>query len=191
MRAGGLLVTHVENLIARAEIILRRAMAVQAPLHLQGGLLIHERHLVDWAVAGVASHALVDMNAVIEKSEVGKLVHAGPLQRFAGAVAGADGFEQLGVRPDLRVAVHTRAGGRNAGEARRLNRSVTVAAVNAQPRNVVLMTKRHRLRLADAGVGGVGRALDLHGPPSERRKHGNRAQKSRTGQCGWTVVAEI
>jgi len=121
IRARGLLVAHVENLVARAQILFRRAVAVQAPLHLQSGLLIHQRHLVDRAVAGVATNSLVDVNAVIEKNEVGKLVHPRPLQRFAGAVAGADGLKQLRVGPDLRVAVHAGLSGRDAGKARSLD----------------------------------------------------------------------
>src|ERR1700678_1572296 len=113
-----LLITHIENLLARTEVIFRSAMAAQTPLHLQRFLLIHERHLVDWTVAGIAAHALGHVNAVVEKNEVGKLIHPRPLQGLARAVAGADGLKELGIGPDLRVAVHAGFGGRNAGEAR-------------------------------------------------------------------------
>src|SRR5258706_5257908 len=101
IRGRGLLILHVEDLIARAQIILRRTVAVQTPLHLQRGLLVHEWHLVNRAVAAVAADAFIDMNAVIEENEVGKLIHPRPLQGLARAVAGADGFQQLGVGPDL------------------------------------------------------------------------------------------
>src|ERR1019366_6673809 len=109
----------------------------------------------DRTVAGVAPHSLIDMNAVIEKNEIGELIHPRPLQRLAGAVAGADRFEQLSVGPDLRMAVHTSLGGRNAGETRSLNRGVAVAAVNAEPGNVMLMAERHGLRFSHSGVGDV------------------------------------
>lgn len=155
----GWLVAHVENLVARAEILARMAMASQAPLHLQGFRLVHQGHLVDRAVAGVAADALGDVNAVIEINEVGELVDAGPLQRFAGAVAGANGLKELGVGPDLRVAVHARLGRRDSGEAGGLDRGVTVAAVDAESGDMMLMAERDGLRLADAGIGHKGRAL--------------------------------
>src|SRR5271154_6644057 len=157
-------------------------MATQTPLHLQRFLLIHQRHLVDWTVAGVAAHTLIDMNAVVEINEVRKLVHPRPLQRLASTVAGADGFEQLSIRPDLRVAVHAGLGGRNARETRSLNRSMAVAAVDAESGNVMLMAERRRLRLAHSGVGDVRRTLHLHCHPSERGKHEDRAKNRGPGQ---------
>ena len=116
VRARWLLVAHVEHLIARAQIFLRVAVAVETPLHLQRRLLIHQRHLVYRPVAGIAADPLIDVNAVIEENKVWKLIDSGPLQRLAGAVAGAHWFEQLSVGPDLRVAVHASAGRRDAGK---------------------------------------------------------------------------
>lgn len=117
-RAGWLLVAHVEDFAAGAQIFFGRAVAAEAPFHLQALLLVHQRHLVDGAVAGVAADSFINVNAVVEINEVGELVHARPLQRFAGFVAGADRFEELGIGPDLGVAVHARLGRWNAGEAR-------------------------------------------------------------------------
>jgi hypothetical protein len=161
----GLLVAHVKDLIAWAEIFAGITMASQTPLHLQGFRLVHQGHLVDRAVAGVAADALGYVNAVIEINEVGELVDAGPLQRFAGAVAGANGLKELGVGPDLRVAVHARLGRRDSGEAGGLDRGVTVAAVDAESGDVMLMAEWDRLRLADASIGHKGRALhDVYDP---------------------------
>jgi hypothetical protein len=182
IRTRGLLVTHVEDFAARAQVILRGAMAGQAPLHLQTFLLVHQGHLVDWAVTGVAADSFVDMNAVIEIDEVGQLVDACPLQRLAGFVAGADGLEELGVGPDLRVAVHARLGRRNASEARSLDRGVAVAAIDAESGDVVLMAERDGLRLADPGVGDVGGTLDFHGHPAEGSNYEYRAENCGAGQ---------
>src|SRR5580704_8392475 len=182
VRARGLLVAHVEYLVARAQIFLRRAVAAQAPLHLQRFLLVHQRHLVDRTVAGIATHSFIDMNAVIEINEVRKLVYPRPLQRLASLVAGADGLEQLGIRPDLRVAVHASLGARNAGETRSLNGSVAVAAVDAESGDVMLMTEGHGLRLAHSRVGDVRRTLDLHRDPTERSNHEDRAENRGPGQ---------
>src|ERR1700733_10168476 len=116
-------------------------------------------------MTGVAADSLIDMNAVIEVHEVGELVHAGPLQRVTGLVAGAYGFEQLGVSPDLRVAVHAGLGRRDAGKTRGLDRGVTVAAIDAQTGNVVLMAERDWLRLLHPREGDVGGTRDFHRPP--------------------------
>jgi len=80
LAARRLLVTHVENLVARPEIFFRRPMALQAPLHLQRSLVIHQGHAVHRTVAGVAAYTLIDMNAVIEIGEVGQIIHPGPDQ---------------------------------------------------------------------------------------------------------------
>src|ERR1700704_2235020 len=64
------LIPHVEHLLARPQVLFRSAMAVQAELHLQRFLLIHQWHLVHWAVTGVAAHTLIDVNAVIEVHKI-------------------------------------------------------------------------------------------------------------------------
>ncbi len=96
---GWLVARILKYLLARAKVILRRAMASQAPFHLQRCLLVHERHLVDGAVAGIAADAFGDVNAVIEKDEIRKLVYARPLQGLPGTITGADGLEELSVGP--------------------------------------------------------------------------------------------
>src|SRR5579863_538999 len=188
VRAARLLVAHVEYLITRAEIVLRSAMASEAPLHLQRFLLIHQRHRVDRAVAGIAADAFGDVNAVIEINEIGKLVDARPLQRLAGTVAGAHRFEQLGIGPDLRVAIHAGLGWRNTGETRGLNRSVAITAIDAESGDVMLMAEWDRLRLAHSGVGHVGGSLnDVKNPPQCRNdKHG-----AKNGGAGQTIRAAM
>src|SRR6185503_5999524 len=59
-------VAHGENIAARPDELLRRPMTGQAPLHLQRILLEHQRHFVDAAVARLAAHSLLDVDAVIE-----------------------------------------------------------------------------------------------------------------------------
>src|SRR5580704_10696223 len=74
----GLFVAHIEHLIARPQVFLRRAMTLQTPLHLQRSVVEHQWHPVDRAVAGVATHALVDVNAVIEVNEIREVVDPRP-----------------------------------------------------------------------------------------------------------------
>jgi len=117
----GRLILHIEHLIARPKILARIAMATEAPLHLKRSILIHQRHLVDWTMTGVAAHALGDVDAVIEKDEVGELVHSRPLKRLAGTIARANRLEKFGICPNLRVAVHAGLRRRNPGETRVFN----------------------------------------------------------------------
>ncbi len=176
LRAGRRLIAHIEYLIARAQIILRRAVTTHTPSHLQRLLLIHQRHLIDRTVAGIAAHPFGDMNAVIEKDKVGELIDPRPLQRFAGAVAGAHRLEHGRVRPNLRMAVHAGLGGGNACEARNLDRGVAVAAIDSQPGYMVLVAEGHRLRLAHACVGYIRRALYFITDPAERGHYEDRAK---------------
>src|ERR1044071_1474602 len=108
---SGLLILHVENFALGPQKLLRLAMAVQAPLHLQGVLFIHQRHFVHRAVATEAAHALVDVNAVIEVHKIGQVMHPRPLQRLAAGKAIAHRRQHGCVGPYLRMAVHAGLGG--------------------------------------------------------------------------------
>src|SRR5207248_5844600 len=91
------------------------------------------------------------------------------------AVALAHRFEERSIGPDLRMAIHAGSGGRNAGKAGDFDRGVTIAAINAQPRNVVLVAERHRLRPRYSRVGYIGRTLNIGGRPEQCRHHANGA----------------
>src|SRR6185503_3515945 len=61
----GRAVVHGEDFAARPHVLLGVAVAVEAPLHLKGLHLPHERHLIDAPVAGLASHTLLHVDAVV------------------------------------------------------------------------------------------------------------------------------
>src|ERR1051326_8931592 len=93
----------------RPNVLLRIAMTVDAPFHLQRLLLPHERHAIHRPMAGRAPDPFVNVNAVVEVEEIGQVVHARPLNRSAGPEALAYRFEKRTVRKNLRVAVHARS----------------------------------------------------------------------------------
>ena len=74
---------EVITLCARPEVVLRVAMALQAPFHVEGLGPPGERHLVDRSVAGGTAHSFVDVDAVVKKNEVGQVVDPVPKQRPA------------------------------------------------------------------------------------------------------------
>ena len=77
------------------------------------------------------------------------------------------------------MAIHAGLGRRNTRETGLLDRSVAIAAVNAEAGHVMLVAERHRLRSSDAGIRDVGRALELPQAPAQPcDDNGNYYQRS-------------
>ena len=142
---GWRLVIHVKDLVARADVLGGIAVAIEAPLHIQGFGFPHQGHLIDLAVARLAANALVDVDAVIEIGEVGQVVDAIPLDGHVVAEAGAHGFEDGRFGPDLRVAGHAGFGRGNAGKGTLFDGGMAVAAVDAHAGDVVFVAKGNGL----------------------------------------------
>src|SRR5437868_10515528 len=166
-------------------------MAIEAPFHLQRVRLIHERHLVDWAVTALASHTFINVNAVIEVDEVRQVVHPLPLQGSAGAVAFTHGLEHGRARPYLRVAVHAGFSWRNAGEVRGLDRSVAVTAIKSESADVVLMAERRVLHPRLILPGNVRRALNLRHDPAQTSQQDHESQDAEARQPISTSVKDL
>jgi hypothetical protein len=161
-------VGHVEHFRARANVALGMAMAVDAPAHIESVDFKSQRHLIDAAVTGRASDAFIHVNAVIEIDEIGEIVDSRPRNRLAGAITGADRFQNLGVGPDLRVTSHARFCGRQTRERGGFDGRVTVAAVDAIVTDVMFMTERDGLVLGDSHIGGEGARVEFVRRPDER-----------------------
>src|SRR5205814_2048308 len=146
---------HVIDFVARPQVLLRRPMAVQAPLHVQARRLPRQVHLIDAPVTGGAADTLVDVNAVVEVDELRQVVDAVPGDGLVGPPALAHRLQHGTVRPDLRVAVHAGARRRQPGEGGFLDGGVAVPAVDAQAGDMVLVTERHRLFDVDLDAGDV------------------------------------
>src|ERR1700690_1815158 len=69
------------------------------------------------------------------------------------------------------MAIHASLGWRNARKAGSLDRGVTVTAIDAESRHMVLMTERNRLRPAHSRIGHVRRALNLRRSPEQCRHY--------------------
>ena len=154
------LIIHAEHVLARSHETLRRAVAFQAPVHIERVFPPHQRHLIDPAMASGAAHSLVDMNAMIEINKTGKIVNAGPLDRLAGAKTVPDRRQRWAIRPDLAVTVHAGFRRRNAGKGTFLDGSVAVSAIDAFLANVMFMTEWNGLAARHPNLGDVGRFVD-------------------------------
>jgi len=122
-------------------------VASKTPFHLERIFLINSGHIVDLPMAGRAANAFCYVNAVVKVGKLRNVVNAFPFDGLVVAEAGPDGLKIRAVCPDLAVSVHTRLGRRQTGRRRRLNRGVTVAAIDTVIANVVLMAELDRLLL--------------------------------------------
>ena len=81
--------------------ILRGAMTIQTPLHVERLGAPGERHLVELTVAGRTADAVRDMDAVVEVNEIGQVVNPIPLQRRVRRQALPDRLQQGRFGPEL------------------------------------------------------------------------------------------
>ena len=112
----GRLVVEVVDLFFRADVLLRVAVAIEAPAHLQRLGSPHEWHHIDIAMAHLAGDSFCQVDAVVEVDEVRQVVDSNPFQRLACLIACPDRLKNLGVRPDLGVACHAGMCGRDTGK---------------------------------------------------------------------------
>ena len=150
-------------------------MTLEAPLHLEGVSSPRERHIRNRAVARSATHAFVYVNAVIEINKIGQSVYAHPLQRLVLSIARPYGLKHWTALPDLRVTGHASRRGRDACKRRFFNRSMAIAAVNAELSGMMPMAKGNRLVLSDVDVRNERRAAHDVQRISETRQDENRA----------------
>jgi hypothetical protein len=172
---------HVENLIARPNESLRVAMAIEAPFHVKGVHPPGDRHLIDAPVARGTAYSFCHVDAVIEIDIIGQIVNAVPLKRCVRGDAVADRREQRNIGKDLRVTMHAGLARRHAGKARFFDRSVAVATIDAVLRDVVFVTKRHRLRERNIDIRCVRRPEDLVGGPAGAANQNQSAKNEDAG----------
>ena len=140
-------------------------MTIEAPLHVHGIDGKGQRHLIDASVAARTANSLMNVNAVIEVSELRQVVHAGPFQWLATAKAGAHRGQHRAVSPNLRMTIHADLRGRHARKRRSFNCRVTVTAIQAEAADVMFVAEWNRLRLCYTYIGKVSTAADRHRNP--------------------------
>src|SRR5215213_5583373 len=91
-------------------------MALDAPLHKQCRVSPHQRHGIYSTMAGDASDAFFNMDAVVEVHEIWQIMHTCPFNRFTGSKAAADRLELWAISPDLRMTLHTDLSGGDSRE---------------------------------------------------------------------------
>src|SRR5579872_2178090 len=138
-----------------------------------------------------AAHALMNVNAVIEINVVGEIVDAGPVERYPRAVTFANRLQHFCIRPNLRVTVHARLGGRHAGKTRIFDRGVTIPAVNSKRSHMMLVAERHRLRANYFTLRVVTGALHHFEKPKQADDEENTANQSEPGHGVRTRIENL
>lgn len=179
---------HRENFFLRPDELFRIAMTLDAPLHIQRSYLISQRHQVNAPVTGRAPDALVHMNAVIEISEVGQVVHARPLDRLPRSPAFAHRLEVGAVRPNLRVTIHACFRRRYAGKSQLLDGRMTVAAIDGIIADVVLVAELNGLLTREVSLSVVRGPVEYEQKPDD---YSNEEDRSEDGNLRDEVRASI
>lgn len=168
-------VRHIKDLRLRPDELLRLAVTLDTPFHLERILFVNGRHLIDRPVTGRAAYALCDMNAVIEIDVLRKVVNAVPLDRFVISEACSDRLKVRSIGPKLAVAIHTRLGRRHTGGCGCLDRLMAISAVNTVIAHVMLVRELHRLLYFEVLSRQIGRPRKLRpGVKTNARQQYNR-----------------
>jgi len=136
---------EVGDLVQRAKVILRGAMAFEAPAHAVGFGMVDDFHVIHLAVAGHAAYAPVHVNRMVEVDVVWRLVNPNPGNGVAGFPRFADGSQFWAQRFDLGVTIHARLGSRNVGVGGFFHPGVTVTAIHSELVDVQGVIEGHRL----------------------------------------------
>ena len=128
-----------------------------------------------------AADALADVNAVIEIRKIAEAMDLHPLDRFAGSITLAHRLQITDVIEQNRVAVHTGFRGRDACGSGTLNRSMTVAAINAIVTHVMFMAKLHGLLAENILPRKIWRASERQDSRKRQSRQKNRGEQAETG----------
>ncbi len=172
---------QIKNFVARADEFFRRTMAVEAPFHVKRVRLPGQRHSVELAVARRATDAVADVNAVVEKNKIRRVVDAIPAERFIFREAVADGRKHGSVFPDLRMTRHAGFGRRHPGERGFFDGRVAETAVNAESENMMLVAERNRLFERNHFACRIGRPINGVQNPAASANQKQCANNARSG----------
>ena len=130
-------------------------MAVETPTHAERRHQRDRFHFVDAAVAGDATHARRQVRAMVEIGVVGKVVDANPAHRPACGSALSNGCKLFAVSLHELMTVHAGLGRGDVRDRGKLDRGVTVPAIE---------TKLADMELVAVGNGLHGTVADVDVP---------------------------
>jgi len=96
-------------------------------------------------MAGDTANPLMEVNTVVKIRKISQSMYPGPDQRAPCAEALSYGGKKGALSPDMGMTMHTSFGGRDPSKSAYFHRGVTIAAVNTQSTNVMLVTELYGL----------------------------------------------
>src|SRR5919198_722140 len=96
-------------------------------------------------MAGDTANAFVEVDAVIKVGKIRQIINSGPGNRLPRPKTVPHGSQEGTLSPDIGVAIHTGGSGRHPGKGADFHRGVTIAAINTESTDVMLMAELHRL----------------------------------------------
>ena len=118
------------------------------------------------------------MYAVVEERKIGQIVNTIPLEGDVFLKACANGLEDRGVRPNLRMAGHAGLRRRYSCKSRGLYRRVTVPAIQPDPADVMLVAERNGLFSRHFNACDIRRPIHREHQPYDCGNHKNRAKNT-------------
>ena len=120
-------------------------VTLQAPAHLQPGLLFDDFHLLHLAMAILTFDPCPDMDPVRKANKVRKIVDLNPFYRFIVLIFFGEPLDRFFVGRNKAVATHTGIHRRYARCDRSSGGGVTVLAGDSLVTSMQLVTERNRL----------------------------------------------
>ena len=157
-------------------------MAIEAPIHVQRRVLVHQRHLIHRPVTRGASNPFVYVNAVIEIDEIGQPVHLHPGNRFIGAVTATHGFQIIDIAKQDGMAIHAGLCWRDSRVSRGFHAGMTVTTIDAVIAGMVFVAELNGLDTRYALVGDIGRPRHYQNSRQRQPSQNNRSEQTKTCQ---------
>ena len=136
---------QIENFVARTDEFFGSAVTFKTPFHVKCVRFPSKGHLIKLSVACRTTNAVIDVDAMIKKDKIWRIVDAIPAEWFIFCQTFADGREHRRFFPDLRMTGHARFGRRHSGEHGLFDGCMAEAAINSQSENMMLVAERNRL----------------------------------------------
>ncbi len=136
---------EIEDLIDRTENFLRMTVAIETPAHAHWLFMRDDFHLVHLAMTLHTGDTTSDVSLVAEVDVVRYFVNTLPRDWLASGVAFADRSEQITVRLDHAVTLHTRVRSRDVCDVGLVDLIVTVTAIEPELVHVETVVVRDRL----------------------------------------------
>ena len=136
---------QIKNFITRPDEFLRLTMAIETPFHIKRVRFPCEWHFVQLPVTRGATDAVIDMNAMVEKNKIRRLIDTVPFQPLAIRQTFAHRREHRRILPDLGMAGHTSFSRRHSGKRGLFDRCMAKAAIKSESVDMMLVAERHGL----------------------------------------------